>query len=202
LDFNHTLAAFFVRPRRAAAAVARPERLAEGAVIYAAALAAGTLYYTALPKDLPKDFVEYFPYLAKDLPGPGFWFKMALVGTVFFAAEVAGLWAWVKALRGRAEFLSLLSLMCWIHVFYLFMFVGMQMGVWARNAELAHLSELTFTLWSLFAATVGLREIAGLNILKSFFSLLLSSLAVFLLLVGARQIGLLGPDELKILLLF
>lgn len=202
MDFNSTLAAFFLRPRQAAAAVARPERLAEGVVIYAAALAAGTLYYTCLPADLPAAFLERFPYLTQDLPGSLFWVRMALLGTVFFVGEVGGVWGWVRLFRGRGAFLALLSLMCWIHVFYLFMFVGMQVGVWARNAELAQLAEVGFTLWSLIAATVGVKEVTGLTVARSFFSLLLSSVLVFLVLVGLQRMGWLAAEELKVLLLF
>lgn len=202
MDFNQTLAAFFLKPRRAAAAVARPERLAEGILIYIAAVAAGVLYYTCLPKDLPKEFTESLPYLPAEMPGPAFWAKIAFLATAFFTLEVGGLWAWVRAFRGRARFVGLFSLMCWIHIFYLFMFVGMQMGVWQRSADLSHFAEIAFTLWSLIAATMGVREISGLSTARSFISLILSSAAVFLLLLGAQSAGLLATNELKVLLLF
>jgi hypothetical protein len=202
LDFNQTLAAFFLKPRRAAAAVARPERLTEGVLIYVAALAAGTLYYTCLPADLPKEFAESLPYLPSEMPGAGFWLKIAALATLFFTVEVGALLGWVRAFRGKARFVGLFSLMCWVHVFYLFMFVGMQLGVWQRNADLSHLAEIAFTLWSLVAATLGVREISGLSTAKAFISIILSSAAVFLLLLGAQSAGLLAQNELKVLLLF
>lgn len=202
MDFNSTLAAFLLRPRQAAAAVARPERLAEGLAVYAAALAAGGLYYASLPQDLPAAFLEYFPYLTRPLPGPTFWFKMMALGTVFFLIETAGLWGWIRLQRGRVAFPAVLSLLCWIHLFYLLMFLGMQVGVWVRSAALAYLVEVGCTLWSLLVATLGLREVSGLSVGRSLLGLVLASLLVVAALFAAKAAGLVGPEEMQVLLLF
>lgn len=202
MDFNKTLLDLVLHPRRAALEVSRRERLLEGVLIYLAALAAGALYYSSLPSNLPAGFIDYFPYLAAPMPTGVFWVGMSALSTVFFLLETAATWGLLRLFKGRIPFLGLLSFLCWIYFLYLFMFVGMQIGVWARNADAAYFCELAFTFWAFIVAIVGLRATTGRPVLAVFVSLLGASLAVAGLLIGAHAVGVLGNEQLKVLLLF
>ncbi|MBI4054797.1 MAG: hypothetical protein HY402_01540 [Elusimicrobia bacterium] len=187
---------FLRRPQRAFEALGSGEALVGGLWVYGLGVSAAALFYSRLPPGFPQGG-EMVP---ASVHGFGFWLGVGLWGLVLTAGSIFLLWGLLRAFRRPTGFSPLFHLGLWLHLFYLLLFLPLEVAVRLRSEALYRVSELGMSLWATGIAILGVRAISGLSLPKAFLAFVICSLPVAGFLFFAYARGWVSEDAMKVLL--
>ncbi|MBI4051566.1 MAG: hypothetical protein HY400_03580 [Elusimicrobia bacterium] len=192
----------FLHPRKAISEFDSGAHLWSGLGIYFFSLIVACFFYAHVPADLPSQFSEYFPVLEDSMFTPFFWLRLGFWEALFLILSLTFLWFFLRFFGRPGSFPGLVSFMAWLHLFYLLMFILMEIGLVLRSANFCFLTQMSISLWVVGIAVLGLKEMAGISIVKSFISLMMSTVLSAGSLFLFFRLHWLSASEMKILLLF